>query len=329
MDLTEALNTGREPFREYSGSIPKTVPAIRADGREFAGGPVVLEELLRTLQSKDQKRIQPFEDNYIDLADASLTFEDLWKGQPNSPLLRGIRGVVETEDGLYVAVDVAAVNAAIKRGSMKYFADQRSENETVRYTRDGETVKEQASDVVLLPYNGRSAKLTADQFQAVKGRPVKRESMEYDRDLAQDEIVKDDKVVHPAWKIYPAEAIVPLIAGGQNADGEDFEGVFAHNKRRFGFDTNSGLYLPGQPENDAEMRALYLGRLDGRSGLNGGYDLGDNDRLLGVVEGAAGATQKLTPTERDLLRIAGTQPAVAQIGGQSYVRAAEPVQPKA
>ncbi len=55
--------------------------------------------------------------NYHDIADACLTFEDLVKLQLDSPLLTGIRGVVKTNDGPYVAVDAEAVNT-VTNGNM-------------------------------------------------------------------------------------------------------------------------------------------------------------------------------------------------------------------
>ncbi|MEW5896253.1 MAG: hypothetical protein AB1668_01045 [Nanoarchaeota archaeon] len=55
------------------------------------------------------------------------------KVQPDSPLLKGIKGKVETSDGLYVAVDAKAVSEAVK-GDMRYFPIRNSENVIVGNT---------------------------------------------------------------------------------------------------------------------------------------------------------------------------------------------------
>src|SRR3989338_802075 len=126
--LTALLNKGRkqvpvirmvDPFDVKIGPIPEIVPVFEDDVRVFAGGKVVLAERLKALRSEDANRIEAWGNNYYDLADACITFEDLLKPLPYSPLLTGMRGVVKTSDGLYVAVDAKAVSKATKQ--MDYF----------------------------------------------------------------------------------------------------------------------------------------------------------------------------------------------------------------
>ena len=317
--LDELLNIGHNPFETRMGPIPETIGGIRADGREFAGGNIVHRLRLEALQSGDRDRImQAVGNKHYDLADASITFEDLLKLQPDSHLLKGIRGVVETQDGLYVAIDANSVNAALKNEGMKYFTVRGSE--TVNYrTKEGELKQETALDVVLLPYNRNSVKFTPDQFRAINATELRRKDLACDRDLAQEEIVRDGKVVHPAWAIYPAEIIAPLVAE-----------TFKFNKREWDYDKNMGFFLPGEPTDNAEMRALYVGRLWGMSWLDGWGGLGkDRSHLVGAGgKYAAGAPQKLAPGEIDLLTAARRKDSVLHIAGESYVKTAVPVQPK-
>src|SRR4030042_1534433 len=110
MNLDEQLNKGFvKPFHVYNGPIPMNVPAMTEDNRVFAGGNVVLGKRLDALQSQDEERISGWGENYFDLADLDLVLEDLVKLQPDSPLLKGIVGVVETQDGNYVAIYARAV----------------------------------------------------------------------------------------------------------------------------------------------------------------------------------------------------------------------------
>jgi len=73
----------------------------------------------------------------------------------------------------------------------KYFKAQLSASEKAEYTaRDGEQCNEEAKDIILLPYDGKSFKLNPDQFKAVKAEELKRKNMIYGRDMKKDEIVK-------------------------------------------------------------------------------------------------------------------------------------------
>ncbi|MBI2112175.1 hypothetical protein HYT52_01420 [Candidatus Woesearchaeota archaeon] len=125
--------------------------------------------------------------------------------------------------------------------------------------------------------------LSGDQFNAVDAQPLKRGDFVYQRDMQAEEIVKDGDVVHLVYKaLLPAELVVPLVA-------ETFE----FNKRTYGYDSNMGLYLAGEPQRQAELRAFCAGWLNSRSGLDGHYFGSSDNRLVGVVEGsAAGAAKK-------------------------------------
>ena len=291
LDLTILLNQGREqvpvtkmvdPFDVKMGSILNIVPLLRDEGRTFASGSVVLAERLAALRSGDQQQIEAWGNTYYDLADACLTFEDVLKVQPDSPLLKGIRGIVETAEGLYVAVSAAAVSAAAKH-EMRYFPVRASE--TVNYSVGDSKVKRTVTDVVLLKYAQPAyVELSGDQFNAVDAQPLNRGDFVYQRDMRAEEIVKDGDVVHPVYKaLLPAELVVPLVAE-----------TFAFNKRTYGYDANMGLYLASEPQEHAELRAFCASRLNNGSRLDGDFSIGINgNRLVGVVEGsAAGAAKK-------------------------------------
>lgn len=316
--LDELLNIGHTPFETYNGSIPESVGGLREAGREFAGGKIVLKERLEALQLGNAERIKGWGHNYFDLADASVTFEDLLKLQPDSGLLKGVRGVVETQDGFYVAIDAKSLESALSNGGMQYF--KVSGQETVTYRlKNGQLVKETALDVVLLPYDKSSVKFTPDQFRAINAPELKRKEIIYDRDLHEEEIVKDGKVVHPAWAIYPANVVAPLVAK-----------TFEFNGKEWNYDTNMGLFLSGEPQNNAEMRALFVGRLRGRSLLNGRNGLGNvNSRVVGVDgKYVAGAPQNLAPHEQDLLTAYRRDNIVFNTPKGTFAKTAAPVQPK-
>ena len=290
-DLTELLNKGRgqvpitrmvAPFDVKMGPIPTVVPVLRDDGREFAGGNVVLAERLNALRSGNAQQIEAWGNNYYGLADACITFEDLLKAQPDSPLLKGIRGIVETSDGLYVAIDEEAVYQATK-GNMRHFQVRGSE--TVTYGVGDNKVSKQAGNVVLFKYAKPSCvELTGDQFNVVDAQSLKRVDFTHGRGMEETEVVEGKEVIHPVYKaLWPAELVVPLVSE-----------TFKFNVREYAYDTNMGVYLAGEPQNHAEMRVFCANGLDCRSGLCGTNLLGSGGgRLVGVVEkSAAGAAKK-------------------------------------
>lgn len=319
--LDELLNIGHNTFEHFEGPIPETVGGIRSVGREFAGGNIVHRLRLEALQSGDRDRIlQGFGEKHYDLADACITFENLVKLQPDSTLLKGIRGVVETQDGLYVAIDAKAVESALKNGGMQYF--KVSEQEIVNYIINGKSQQETASDVVLLPYNRSSLKFTPEQFRAINVPEIKRSNIIYNRDVAEEEIVRDGKVLpNTAWGIlYPAELIVPLV-----------QKTFEFNREEWSYDTNMGLFLPtSEPKNNAEGRALFVGRLWDWSRLGGRVVLGVGGcRLVGVgCKYAEGVAQKLAPQEQDLLTAYRRGDAIFTTPKGFYVKTAAPIQLK-
>jgi len=290
-NLISLLNQGREqvpitrmvdPFDVKMGPIPDVVPMYRDEGKIFAGGKVVLAEKLKALRSGDAQQINAWGNNYFDLADMSLTFEDLLKAQSDSPLLKGIRGVVETSDGLYVAVNAEAVSKATK-GKMESFKVRDSEK--VTYGLRDNKVSKQVSDVVLLKYTKPIyVEMDGDQFNAIAVEAMKRADFVHGRDLEKNEIVDKRKVVHPVYKaLYSAKLVNPLVSE-----------TFKFNKERYGYDTNMGIYLASEPQDHAEMRAFCVGRLGSRWWLYGSDDFGGgNGQPVGVVEkGTAGATKK-------------------------------------
>ncbi len=316
--LTGLLNGGENPFQNYMGHIPETVPSIRLDGREFASGDVVFEKRLQALLSEDKERIGALGENYFDLSDLLVAFEDSIKLQPNSGFLTGIRGVVDAEDGSYVAVDAGHVKSAVSLDGMKYFKVKGPV--TVSYIRQNnegqkKEVTEIVADAVLLHYNGDSVSFTPDQFRAINAPEAKRANIIHGRDMKQEEIIKDGKVIHFAWKAYNPNVVSLLV-----------QKIFEFNKEKYGYDANMGFYLPFEPSGKGEGRALYASRLGYRSRLIGKYLLGsDISRLLGVVP--KGVAQKLAPWQNDALRVMGQGGPVAYTPTGSYVRASGNVQP--
>ncbi|MBI4149056.1 hypothetical protein HY491_01285 [Candidatus Woesearchaeota archaeon] len=289
--LTALLNHGRKQvpitilvdrFEVQDGPIPNIVPFLRDHGRSFASGKVVFTERLNALRSGNPEQIAAWGNYYYyDLADACVTHEDKLKPQPNSPLLRGIQGVVHTADGHYVAVGAAAVSQAVK-GNMKYFPVRRSE--TVHYGVDG-MVSRPVHDVVLFAYADTDyVRLTPDQFTAVDAKALKRSAFIHGRDMDMTEIVDGKNVVHPVYRaLYPDRLIAPLT-----------HEIFAFNRREYAYDKNMGVYVTEEPQDHAELRTFRADWLDNRSRLNGNGILGNcNCRLVGVAErGAAGAAKK-------------------------------------
>ena len=314
--LIERLNSHIVlPFQDYTGPIPETVPAIRLDGREWASGNVVLKQKLDALVSRDKERISAWGGYYFDLSDLLAAFEDRIKLQTDSGFLKGIRGVVEAEDGLYVAVDAGRVQSAVSQDGMKYFEVKGPV--TVSYIRKGEKQEETVAEVVLLPYDRDSVRFTPDQFRAINAPEAKRADIIYGRDMEQEEIVKDGKVIHFAWASYNPDVVAPLVPK-----------IFRFNKETYGYDTNMGLYLPSEPSEKGEGRALVADGLGGGSRLVGYGLLGDFGRLLGVVpKDAEGVAQKLAPWQNDALNVMGEGGIVAYSPNGPYVRAAGNVQP--
>jgi len=277
---TVTITTEIDAFDVKQGAIPYTVPALRKEGRIFAGGNVVLKKRLDALTSQDQAKINVWGNNYFNLADLCLIFEDQVKLQADSPLLTGIRGVVETQDDLFAAIDAEYAARAVK--DMKPF--KVSGSETVVYGLGDNQRSESAQNVVLLRYVAPNyVELNADQFNSVNVETLRRKDLIIDRDMRQDEIVKEDQVIHKAFSIYPVEMVVPFV-----------QKTFEYNKRTYNYDTNMGLYLTSPPQDHAEMRVLCVDRLCGRSWLSGYYYFGDGgNRVVGVASGyAAGAAKK-------------------------------------
>jgi hypothetical protein len=248
-------------------------------GGVFAGGNVVLNQRLNALQSEDKDKIQGWGMNDFHLADLSLLLEDLVKLQPDSPLLKGIAGVVETSDGNCVAIDANYVYAAVKKGKYKPFKKQLSRLELVKYSANEEELYwVKVPNVILFPYDGTSIKLNPDQFNAVNAEPIKRKDIIHDRDMEEREIVKSGKVIHPAWKIYNPKMIVSLVRK-----------TFEYNKKTYDHDTNMGFYLPNKPRNNAQGYALRVSTLyfPYWSRLFAWDDLGNNHcRPIRVLHGA-------------------------------------------
>ncbi len=290
-NLISLLNQGSEqvpitrmvdPFDVKMGPIPDVVPIYRDEGRTLAGGKVILAKRLKALRSGDAQQIDAWGNTYFDFADMSLTFEDFLKAQSDSPLLTGIRGVVETSDGLYVAIDAEAVSKATK-GDMGSFEVR--DSEIVTYGLRDNKVSKQVNDVVLLKYaKPFYVEMDGDQFNAIAVEEMKRADFVHGRDLEKNEIVDKRKVVHPVYKaLYPSKLVNPLVSE-----------TFKFNKEKYGYDTNMGVYFASEPQDHAEMRAFYVGWLYLRSGLCGCNYFGiDYYQPVGVVEkGTAGATKK-------------------------------------
>ena len=269
-----------KPYDVRMGPIPEVVGGFNADGRESSGGDVVFAKRLDALKSNEGNKIAAWGNNHFDLSDLVLTFEDLVNFQKNSGFLKGILGVVNTQDGLCIAVDAGQLRESIDSDGWKYFKGQLSSSERVHYiNQSGKVEQREVSDVVLLPYDRRSFRLTPDQFGVVKtGGPINRKNLYLGEVREKDQIVQGEKVVCPILGKYDPDIIVPFV-----------DETFKHNKREYDYDTNFGLWLAKEPEGNAEGRALCVNGLDYRSGLLGSFDLGvSNGRSVGVVERVAG-----------------------------------------
>ena len=304
-----------KPFQDYTGPIPETVPAIRLDGREWASGNIVFAQRLGALESEDRERIEAWGQNTFNLPDLLTTFEDSIKLQPNSGFLTGIRGVVDAEDGLYVAIGASYVQSAVSQDGMKYFEVKGPV--TVSYIRKGEGQEETVTDVVLLPYNRDSVSFTPDQFRAINAPEAKRANIIHGRDMEQEEIVEDGKAIHFAWASYNPDVVVPLVPK-----------IFEFNKEAYGRDRNMGLELPfNEPSGKGKGRALIASRLWSGSMLYGCEVGGVDILLLGVVKkDAEGVAQKLEPWQNDALNAIRNGDTVLYSPRGTYVRAAGNVQ---
>ena len=199
---------------------------------------------------------------------------------------------MRTSDGPHVAVYSAAVQSGIDKSKAGEFKER--ETETVEYNRNGQTQREQVSNVVLFPYDERVMSFTPAQLNAlIKVYRAKRADITSREDFTQDQMVKDGKVLQFPWKHYSADVLVPLFEGGVH-QGKHFDGVFAYNKSEHDYDTNLGFFPADAPSgNNVEMMALCASRLYGRFWLCGSSGLGDgNCHLVGVGDkSAAGAAR--------------------------------------
>ena len=274
-----------ELIRFYSAPIPFIVPCMEKDGIRFAGGNYVLK-----------KRLEKYYNYYRDggtsavlleiwckhghlstpsLSDAAFLFGDRVKIQLDSPFLTSIKGVVGTEDGLHVAVDAGSISSVVN--DMDYFPVR--ENAVALYMTQREhesrvTVCHQTvSNVVLLPYDKERAFFTPDQFEAINAPEMYRR--EIIGDWEEKEIVSNEKVIHPLWRLYNPEIVVPYT-----------EATFSHNTRKYeGSNRWMGVYLP-QEQSFPEMRAWTIDiMLGSRSGsrISACDDLGcDRNTSLGI-----------------------------------------------
>lgn len=292
MSLTDQLNRMfKIPFQDYTGPIPKIVPALRENGRIFAGGDVILSQRVSVLTPDRQGKTDQEEINrwgrYYDLADLCVVFENIFKLQTGSGFLTGIWGIVEKDGKSYVAVDSESVNSAIEQGATQYFSKQFSVEETASYQdRDGNAKQAKVQNVILFPYDGISMAYTADQFLAINADSIDREKVIHGKDMNPDEIIEGKQVIHPAWAVYPAEIVAPLVEKLQN--GFRFKGG------DYKFDEMMGFHLPGTTsDNLGHGRALCVNRLNGRSRLFGYLNLGVvNSYVVGVDKNYAASGAK-------------------------------------
>jgi len=291
LDLSAKLNRGHPPverittvnlFEAYRGMLPYIVPVLTKDRRTFAGGRVVLKERLDALVSGDEERIEAWGDNHFDLADACIIYGDEMKFQLDSPLLTGIKGVVNIHLDRYIAIDIESVNAATN-GNMECF--EVSDSAIVTYGFGKYQQRETVQNVVLLKIGTCTTpsyiELSEEQFKAVNAAPINTKDMIFGRipGPSMDEIVKNGEVIHLPWAIFPSEIVVPLV-----------KKTFEYSRERYGYDTVMGVFFPRKPEaNCAEMRALHVERLYTRSTLSAFIE-SEVGCIIGVAEkGVEGA----------------------------------------
>lgn len=252
----------------YEGKIPEIIPAIREDERIFAGGNIVLAEILKTLQSKDLSRVYAWSANF-DLSDSCLLFEDEFKVTLSSPFLTGIVGTVFEDGSHYIGVDAKVVKRGVIEDGMKQFKVRKDVLVMYMTTKGGPETK-LLSNVVLLPcdYQGGGVSFTPEQYKVIKGKIIKKSELKPGKKLSQEEIVnKQGKVIHALLSLYNPKIIVPLV-------------------REYGYDKNMRF---DNWVNDTHGKAIlgYLSlneiRMGGISNRSIGF-VSTHGRLVGIIE---------------------------------------------
>ena len=144
-----------------------------------------------------------------------------------------------------------------------------------RVTEQGRKVFELVNPTA--PLVGGLLKLDGEIYDSLPGIAVPRMALRVlDRDLKEDEIL-DSKL----WRILARH---PDEVPSEFAEERDLLKKYAcWVKGRTKCDNNMGIYLNGS-SNFAKLGALCVGGLGGRSGLDGGDDLGiGNGRLVGYL----------------------------------------------
>jgi len=208
------------PIQWYEGSVSFTAGKIAEDQRLFADGNYVLRRRLEAIQSSDPERIQEWCEKYITLADLCVTTPDTVKVQHNSGFLTGLRGGGEIDDKYYVLVDADSVRSAITPNGWELFKDQYCDN--ARFPPqviDGRVVRIEIPNVVLFPHTHQrdlwghyTIGFTPDQFEAIDAEGIPRRDIPQKNHFSLADITRNGEIIHPMWKIYGPDVIVPLFS---------------------------------------------------------------------------------------------------------------------
>ncbi|HIH17917.1 MAG TPA: hypothetical protein HA282_04005 [Nanoarchaeota archaeon] len=128
--------------------------------------------------------------------------------------------------------------------------------------------------------NGGALVLTEEDYETLEGEEFKGGKLE----KVNESLSRADAKSNLVWKV---------LARDQALLDDYVDYIFAEGKERFGYDTVMGVYPSSAHGNTPEMRAWYVGRLEGRSGADGRDDLvSGSGRLLGIAPEAPGAPGK-------------------------------------
>jgi len=144
----------------------------------------------------------------------------------------------------------------------------------VKIVLDSQTLREMTPES---PRNGGALVLTEDVYRALQGEEFKKGKLGKTNTPLSRAKVK----AHPVWK---------TLARDQRLLNDYADHIFAEGKQRFGYDTAMGVYPHSTQGNTPEMRVWYVGRLVGRSFVDGrGNLLDEYSRFVGIAPEAQSA----------------------------------------
>ena len=147
-------------------------------------------------------------------------------------------------------------------------------NGDVKVVLDSQHLREMTPDT---PRNSGALIIGEDVYKALQGEEFKKGKL----GKTSDWLSAKEAKAHPVWK---------TLARDQALLDDYVDYIFAEGKQRFNYDTDMGVFPSSAQGNTPEMRAWFVVRLEGGSGVDGGIDLGDGGgRLLGIAPEAPNA----------------------------------------